>query len=1476
MRKILYVLIGLIVLLVVAVFALPPLLGPSVIVPRVADAVRDATGRELRIEGDFSLSLFPSVKVSAGGIKLSNAPGAAAPEMLSLAGLELEMPLLPLIGKEVIVERLVLREPVIALEKDAEGRANWEMAGAAAEPAAEPAPAAPGAEPPLAGLALGDVRIENGQVSFSDAATGQTQRAESITLTAALADIASPLSLAGEASVNGEAVTLALKVDSPGAAMAGQAITVESALKSALIELGYAGNLQQQPVPGLDGQFDLDIGSVGALLAWLSQPLPEGQPDPGPLMVTATFKADGGKATLEQARIEGEALQASATGSFDGTGEVKRIMLKVESGVLDIDRYLPPRAAAPKAAEADAPDAPPDPEAMIAGLSDEPLDLSALKGTEADIEVALGGIKLQGYEIGAVGLNATLTGGVLTAELSELGLYGGKVSGRVGLDGAGEALVVDADVTVDKAGVGELAKVAVPEGPPPVGGVLSGVMQLSAEGASPRALAESALGHLVLDLGGVKVQDARAAKLTEMNLAVELPGIDAAPNLEASLVYNAKRVDVAMTLAPLKEVLSGAAFPLEVKLDSKMIALGYAGTVQQQPVPGLDGQFDLNVGSVGQLLAWLDQPLPEGQPDPGPLKVAATFTGDGQRATLEQATIEGKALKATATGSFDGSGPVKKVALNLESGVLDIDSYLPPPAEQPAAAAKPKAGPPPRPQDVMAALSDEPIDLSGLKGTEADVKVAMGGIKVRGYEVGPVGLTVALAGGVLSAELSQLGLYGGNVAGNVKLDASGQALGVDAAVKIDSAGLGELAKVATPEGPPPVGGVLSGELNLAAQGASPKALAESAKGRLALDLGGVKVEDERAAALTELKFEAEIRGTEGPRTMNAEAVYNAERVQVAMNVAPIADMFASAPFPLEIKLSSAPITAGYSGKVQMQPVPGLDGQFDLDVGSVGALLAWLGQPLPADQPDPGPLKVAARFAADGAKAALEEATVDGKAFKARAVGSFDRSGELALFNADVTVDELNLDAYLPPPKEEPAKAEKTDKGEQQPAAKAQGWSEEPFDLAGLRQAQGEVKVTTGPVTFRELAIQSSKAALTLQGGVLKAVLEQLALAEGAVTAAATVDGSGEALGLAYDAKVDKIQAKPFLKAFSQIDWLTGTGNFAAKGTGQGRSQKELVASLNGEGSFQFLDGAIEGVNLAEVLRRVGSLGMAAQAGETPRTDFTELSGSYVITNGVLDNQDMKMLAPLIRLGGSGQVAMPPQTVDYLVEAEIVGTLEGQGGAEAEALAGLPIPIRVTGPWSGLNYEVDWAAAFQEAAKDPERLKRMPAELSEKAKAFGVNLPVPGEGVGKILEQAPGVTDAVKGVTGGEGAAGAAATGALQKLLPGEQQEGEASPTDALKQLVPGQEETGKEGEPSPMDSLQTLIQPKQQEPEQAPAQQPEPAQEAAPEQQPQAATEPAPAEQPAAAEPQPEQKPKSSEEKLIDDAGKALKGLFGD
>jgi len=221
--------------------------------------------------------------------------------------------------------------------------------------------------------------------------------------------------------------------------------------------------------------------------------------------------------------------------------------------------------------------------------------------------------------------------------------------------------------------------------------------------------------------------------------------------------------------------------------------------------------------------------------------------------------------------------------------------------------------------------------------------------------------------------------------------------------------------------------------------------------------------------------------------------------------------------------------------------------------------------------------------------------------------------------------------------------------------------------------------------------------------------------------------------------VNGVEARPLLKVFAGTDRLSGKTEFQAKGQAKGRSQKELVESLNGNGQFKFLNGAIHGINLAAALRRAKTLGFGGS--ESEKTDFAELSGSFTIKNGVLENRDLKMLAPLVRLAGEGLVPMPPQTVDYNVEAKLVASLEGQGGQGA--LAGLPIPIKIQGPWHKVEYNADWKSVFSLAAKDPARLKNMPKDLRKMGENLGIAMPIPKvpgtEKLGGVLENIPGLS-----------------------------------------------------------------------------------------------------------------------------------------
>ncbi len=95
----------------------------------IEQETESATGRKLVIAGDVSLDISLSPVIVLEDVSLANASWAAKQPMLHVERLELELALLPLLSDELAVERLALVKPVVALERDASGTGNWEIAG---------------------------------------------------------------------------------------------------------------------------------------------------------------------------------------------------------------------------------------------------------------------------------------------------------------------------------------------------------------------------------------------------------------------------------------------------------------------------------------------------------------------------------------------------------------------------------------------------------------------------------------------------------------------------------------------------------------------------------------------------------------------------------------------------------------------------------------------------------------------------------------------------------------------------------------------------------------------------------------------------------------------------------------------------------------------------------------------------------------------------------------------------------------------------------------------------------------------------------------------------------------------------------------------------------------------------------------------------------------------------------------------------
>ena len=197
-KKLGLALLALAVLLVVAVLVIPSFVDWNQHKGRITAEVEKLTGRTLVIEGDINLALLPAPALSADRVRVANIEGGSAPSMIELESLEVRIALTPLVQGQVQFERVSLVRPTILLEVLADGRRNWDFAGAQ-EPA--PAPArGPDADGGLPGhVRLDSVTISGGTLIYRDIPGGREERVADLDAEIVAGSLKGPFAVSGSA-----------------------------------------------------------------------------------------------------------------------------------------------------------------------------------------------------------------------------------------------------------------------------------------------------------------------------------------------------------------------------------------------------------------------------------------------------------------------------------------------------------------------------------------------------------------------------------------------------------------------------------------------------------------------------------------------------------------------------------------------------------------------------------------------------------------------------------------------------------------------------------------------------------------------------------------------------------------------------------------------------------------------------------------------------------------------------------------------------------------------------------------------------------------------------------------------------------------------------------------------------------------------------------------------------------------------------
>jgi len=438
MKKLLIGLAVIVVLVIGAAIAIPFVVPVDTIKAELIAQAKNATGRDVRIDGDFKLAVFPNVEFVAGKVSFGNAGGGKAKTMISLDRLAVRVGLMPLLSGDLQIDAFVLEKPRINLEIDKNGRPNWEFtttSSGGGKTSKSKAGSPTGGAMPLSGVRLGDVRLVDGTITYSDARTGASHRLDSINWKIALPALSSPAEINGAFVWNKEKIDIALTLATPNTLLNAKKTSIEAKIDAAPIKLTFNGSATTAKVLKADGQVFLDVPSIRKLAEWAGSPLSAPGSGYGPLKIAGTVGVDGPRYAFKKATLSVDKISGSGDFAFDGGGKVPAVSAVMKLGMLDLNPYLAlERTGGGGAADVAKPGGG---AGKPADWSDDPIDLSGLKAANATLDLFVEGILVRKIKVGESNLKVALKNGVLVTELTKMALYGGNGSAKITANAAG-------------------------------------------------------------------------------------------------------------------------------------------------------------------------------------------------------------------------------------------------------------------------------------------------------------------------------------------------------------------------------------------------------------------------------------------------------------------------------------------------------------------------------------------------------------------------------------------------------------------------------------------------------------------------------------------------------------------------------------------------------------------------------------------------------------------------------------------------------------------------------------------------------------------------------------------------------------------------------------------------------------------------------------------------------------------------------
>jgi AsmA protein len=263
---------------------------------------------------------------------------------------------------------------------------------------------------------------------------------------------------------------------------------------------------------------------------------------------------------------------------------------------------------------------------------------------------------------------------------------------------------------------------------------------------------------------------------------------------------------------------------------------------------------------------------------------------------------------------------------------------------------------------------------------------------------------------------------------------------------------------------------------------------------------------------------------------------------------------------------------------------------------------------------------------------------------------------------------------------------------------AKSVADEPIDLSALNSMNVTGKIKVGAIKVRQFEAKDFNASVRAFGGKLDVSKVSANLYGGKLTGNLSADAHN---AMALKVALDGVSVADLLKGMQYEDRLAGVAGVHADLSAQGATQAALKAALKGTVQVRVRDGAIKGIGVEQTMKEVAVAARSVLTGQLPdiankfdlgrQTAFTSLDADVVFDQGKGTIKKLNIVAPMLRIseGSPALIDLVGQKLDVLAKVRVVNPVAGQTDKDLAALAGVTVPVLISGPFNTPGYQVQW-------------------------------------------------------------------------------------------------------------------------------------------------------------------------------------------